>query len=97
MERLGATNFNGVGCEVVGEPRKLFREDSSFQLLDPSGAFVELHLDDPVEVAIAGGKTLMHLLTETADLIVPLCAKATDLIACVGADVFTNVPRALTR
>jgi hypothetical protein len=49
LERLGATNFNGVGCEVVGEPRKLFRGDSGFQLLDPSGAFAELHLDDPVK------------------------------------------------
>jgi len=55
LERLRATNFNGVGCAVVGEPRKLFREDSGFQPLDPSGAFVELHLDDPVEAAIDDG------------------------------------------
>jgi hypothetical protein len=38
--------------------------------------FVQLHLDDLVEAAIDGGKTFVHLFTETADLIV-----------YVGADV----------
>jgi hypothetical protein len=32
--------------------------------------FVELHLDDLVEAAIDGGKTFVHLFTETADPIV---------------------------
>jgi hypothetical protein len=49
--------------------------------------FVELHLDDLVEAAIDGGKTFVHLFTETADLIVHLGAEAADLIAHVGADV----------
>ena len=56
--------------------------------------FVQLHLDDLVEAAIDGGKTVVHLFTETsdlnahvADLIVHLGAKAADLIAHVGADV----------
>jgi hypothetical protein len=66
VERIGATNFNGVGREVVGELRKLFREDSGFQLLDPSGAFVELYLDDPVEAAIDGGKPFVRLLVESS-------------------------------
>ena len=60
--------MNGVGCEVVGETRKLFQEDSGFQLLDPRSVFVELHLDDLVEAAIRGSKTFVHLLTEAADL-----------------------------
>jgi hypothetical protein len=49
--------LNGVGCEVVRETQRLFREDSGFQLLDRRGVFVELYLDDLVEAAIDGGKT----------------------------------------
>jgi hypothetical protein len=62
LERLDPTNWHGVGCEVVGEAQKLFREDSGFQLLDPSGVFVELHLNDLVGAAIDGGKTRVRLL-----------------------------------
>ena len=64
---------NGVGREVAGETQKLFCEDSGFQLLDPRGLFVELHLDDLVETTIDGGKTFVHLFTEADDLIAPYC------------------------
>ena len=64
---------NGVGREVAGERQKLFCEDSGFQLLDPRGLFVELHLDDLVETTIDGGKTFVHLFTEADDLIAPYC------------------------
>jgi hypothetical protein len=56
LERLGATNFNRVVCEVVGEARKLFCGDSGFRLLDPRKAFVELHLDDPVRRRLVATK-----------------------------------------
>jgi hypothetical protein len=46
--------LNGVGCEAVGETRRLFRENSGFQLLDSRGLFVELQLDYLVEAAIDG-------------------------------------------
>jgi hypothetical protein len=42
--------------------------------------FVELGLNDLVEAAIDGGKTFMHLLTETADL----KAHVADLIVGAG-------------
>src|SRR5262249_25528300 len=61
LEKPRHDDLNGIGCEVVGETRKLFREDSGFQLLDPRGVFVELHLDNLVEAAIDGGKAFMHL------------------------------------
>jgi hypothetical protein len=49
LESLGAMNLNAVGCEVVGETRKLSRKDSGFQLLGSRGVFLELHLDDLIE------------------------------------------------
>jgi hypothetical protein len=44
--------------------------------------FVELHLDDLVEAAVDGGKTFVHLFTETADL----KAHGADLIVHLGAE-----------
>jgi hypothetical protein len=50
-----------VAMVLVTRTRSLFGEDGGFQFLDPRGMLVELRLNDLIEAAVDGGKSVMHL------------------------------------